>query len=119
MAGEAVPQRSAKTPGLALVLSLLWCGVGQIYNGQVGKGVLFLILYGISILLMLALIGFITTPILWIWGMVDAYRTAERINQEIIGPQKRCPHCAELINAGAMVCRHCGRELGTASATGG
>jgi hypothetical protein len=29
---------------------------------------------------MFAIIGFITTPALWIYGMVDAYKTAEKIN---------------------------------------
>jgi len=100
-----------KTPGLALVLSLLWCGVGQIYNGQVGKGVALLIGYGFSILLMFVVIGFVTTPALWIYGMVDAYRTAESINGQLVGPQKRCPNCAELVQAQAVVCRYCGRDL--------
>jgi hypothetical protein len=28
-------------------------------------------------------IGFITTPILWIWGMFDAYRAAQKINKDL------------------------------------
>jgi len=39
-----------------------------------------LVAYTISALLMYVLIGFITTPILWIWGMYDAYKKAEKIN---------------------------------------
>jgi hypothetical protein len=39
--------------------------------------------YSISILLMYVLIGFITTPILWIWGMFDAYKIAEKINKRL------------------------------------
>mgnify|MGYP003344093522 CR=1 FL=1 len=58
-------------------------GLGQIYNGQIGKGVLFIALYMISIMLMFVIIGFITTPILWIWGMVDANNSAKRISQEL------------------------------------
>jgi len=27
--------------------------------------------------------------------------------------QKKCPHCAELVREEAVVCRHCGRNLGT------
>jgi TM2 domain-containing membrane protein YozV len=71
-----------KNPGVAAVLSFFYCGLGQIYNGQIFKGVLFIISYSISILLMYLLVGFITTPILWIWGMWDAHRSAEKINQK-------------------------------------
>lgn len=69
-----------KNPGVAAVLSFFYCGLGQIYNGQILKGILMFVTYSISILLMYVLIGFITTPILWIWGMYDAYKKAERMN---------------------------------------
>ncbi len=69
-----------KNPGLAAVLSFFFTGLGQIYNGQIGKGVLFIIVQLINIGLMFLVIGFITYPIVWVWGMVDAHRTAERIN---------------------------------------
>ncbi|MDL4840564.1 DUF5683 domain-containing protein [Aquibacillus rhizosphaerae] len=71
-----------KNAGLAAVLSFLICGLGQIYNGQIGKGIGFIVVYAISWALMVVLIGFITTPILWIWGMIDAYKVAEKINQQ-------------------------------------
>jgi TM2 domain-containing membrane protein YozV len=70
-----------KNPGVAAVLSFFFMGLGQFYNGQFAKGFLFLILYGVSIGLMFVVIGFITTPILWIWGMVDAYKRAEASNR--------------------------------------
>jgi len=72
-----------KNPSVATILSFFFMGLGQIYNGQIGKGVLFIVFYGISILLMFIIIGFITTPILWIWGMIDANNSAKRINQEL------------------------------------
>jgi TM2 domain-containing membrane protein YozV len=72
-----------KNPGVAAVLSFFFTGLGQIYNGQIGKGILFIILQIISIVLMFSGIGFITFPIIWIWGMVDAYKTAEKINASI------------------------------------
>lgn len=71
------------SPGLAAVMSFFWCGLGQIYNGQIGKGIAMLVLYGISWSMMWLIVGIITTPILWIWGIVDAYRTAERINARV------------------------------------
>lgn len=69
-----------KNAGLAAVLSFFFTGLGQIYNGQIGKGILFIIIQIINIGLMFLVIGFITYPIVWIWGMFDAYRTAEKIN---------------------------------------
>jgi len=74
-----------KSPGLAAVLSFFFCGLGQIYNGQILKGLIFLVAYFISWWMMYIVIGFITTPILWIWGIVDAYRVAQKINTAIGG----------------------------------
>ena len=72
-----------KNPGVATVLSFFFMGLGQIYNGQIGKGIIFIILYAISVALMFVIVGFITTPILWIWGMVDANKSAKKINEEM------------------------------------
>jgi len=58
-------------------------GLGQIYNGQIAKGIFFIVMYSISIAMMLILIGFIITPILFIYGMYDAYKSAEKINADI------------------------------------
>jgi TM2 domain-containing membrane protein YozV len=62
-----------KSPGVALLLSVLICGVGQMYNGQVGKGIAMLV--G-SIFLWFIFLGWVV----WIWSMVDAYQTAKRMN---------------------------------------
>jgi len=70
-----------KNSGLAAVLSFFFTGLGQIYNGQIGKGILFIIIQGINFLLMFIFVGFITYAIVWIWGMIDAYKTAEKINR--------------------------------------
>ena len=72
-----------KNPGVATVLSFFFMGLGQIYNGQIGKGIIFIILYAISVVLMFVIVGFITTPILWIWGMVDANKSAKKINEKM------------------------------------
>ncbi len=72
-----------KNPGLAAVLSFFWTGLGQIYNGQIAKGIFFIVAYAISWLLMFIIIGFITTPILWIYGMYDAYHSANKINIDL------------------------------------
>lgn len=62
-----------KSPGIALLLSLLICGVGQMYNGQVAKGILMLIGF---VLLWTVLLGWV----IWIWSMVDAYSTAKQMS---------------------------------------
>ncbi len=77
------PPKFYKNPSVATILSFFFMGLGQIYNGQIGKGIIFIILYGISFALMIIVIGFITTPILWIWGMVDANNSAKKVNAEI------------------------------------
>ena len=77
------PKTFYKNPSLALVFSFLFAGAGQIYNGQITKGIIFLIIYTISALLMLVVVGWFTTPILWILGMVDAYYSAKKVNEEL------------------------------------
>ena len=62
-----------KSPGIALVLSLLICGVGQMYNGKVAKGILMLVGF---ILLWVIWLGWV----IWIWSMIDAYQEAKAIN---------------------------------------
>jgi len=62
-----------KSPGLALFLSFLFAGLGQFYNGEIGKGLVMLIL---TILLWLLFLGWI----IWIWSMIDAYSSAKRLN---------------------------------------
>jgi len=69
-----------KNPGVAAVLSALWVGFGQIYNGEIVKGIILIVFYVISVLLIFVFIGIITTPILWIFGIYDAYNTAKKIN---------------------------------------
>jgi TM2 domain-containing membrane protein YozV len=71
---------SEKSPGLAAVLSFFWAGLGQIYNGEIGKGILLIVVFAISCGLIAVVVGMFTTPILWIYGMVDAYKTAEKFN---------------------------------------
>jgi len=77
------PPKFYKNPSTSTILSFFFMGLGQIYNGQIGKGIIFIILYGISVALMWVVIGFVTTPILWIWGMVDANNSAKKINENM------------------------------------
>lgn len=72
-APQVVLYAKRKEPGLALFLSFFFPGLGQIYNGDVGKGIALMIGFW---LLVWVFIGWI----FWIWSMVDAYRTANDIN---------------------------------------
>ncbi len=87
----APPPVFYKNPSIGAVLSFLFMGLGQIYNGQIGKGVVFIILYGVSWLLCLVVIGFITTPVLWILGMIDAYSSAQGINRRMYAEETAQP----------------------------
>jgi TM2 domain-containing membrane protein YozV len=64
-----------KNPALACVLSLLWPGIGQIYNGQTGKGIGFIIIAIIAVMTVL----FISLPF-FIYAAYDSYATAKKIN---------------------------------------
>ncbi len=55
-------------------------GLGQIYNGQIGKGVLMVILGVVFAMLIFVLIGIPLYLILWVYGIYDAYNTAQQIN---------------------------------------
>jgi len=56
-----------KNPGVAVLLSIIIPGGGQFYNGHVGKGILILFTFWLVI------------P--WIYGIFDAYSSANRINR--------------------------------------
>ncbi|WP_371348790.1 GYF domain-containing protein [Ancylobacter sp. IITR112] len=71
--GVAAP----KSAGTALILSILIVGLGQLYNGQIGKGIL--MFFG-CILLWFVLLGWIIN----IWSWVDAYKTAKAMNERYL-----------------------------------
>ena len=70
-----------RNPILAAILSLIVAGLGQIYNDQVGKGVIFMIIQLINDALTVVLIGWILLPIVGLLAMIDAYMTAKRNNE--------------------------------------
>ncbi len=84
MPGQPIPSAPQyKNPGVAAVLSFFYMGLGQIYNGQIAKGVAFMVAYSVSILMIFVLVGLVTTPLLFIWGMYDAYKSSEKINRDL------------------------------------
>jgi TM2 domain-containing membrane protein YozV len=75
-----------KNPGVAAVLSFLWVGLGQIYNGEIIKGILFMILNGIFSFLSAITLGIflIVQAPFWIYGIYNAYKRAEKINERMV-----------------------------------
>ena len=69
-----------KNTGIAAVLSALFPGLGQIYNGQISKAVLFIIVGFLLALTIFIIIGIILYPLFWIYNVYDAYNTAKKIN---------------------------------------
>ena len=72
------PAKEKRSAPLAGVLSFVVAGLGQVYNGQAGKGVL------------IFLTSILVVP--WIIGIFDAYGTAKKINAGQIPfvPKKGC-----------------------------
>jgi TM2 domain-containing membrane protein YozV len=71
-----------KNSGISAVLSFICPGVGQIFNGQIGKGILFILFGAVFAVMSVFLIGLPFLLVLWAWGIYDAYNEAERINQQ-------------------------------------
>lgn len=74
--GVRQKSNKAKNPGVAALASFILPGAGQVYNGDIAKGIFILLLWGFSGLLSLVLIGLITTPIIWLFAIYDAYNSA-------------------------------------------
>lgn len=72
---------SEKNPAIALILSLIIPGIGQLYNGQSRKCITLIIAAVISFFLIAIYIGFLFYFLVWIYGMYDAYKSAKAINK--------------------------------------
>ncbi len=70
-----------RSPVLAAILSLILSGLGQIYNGQITKGVIFIVVQLINAALTAVLIGWVLMPIVGLWAMIDAYLVVKRNNE--------------------------------------
>jgi len=77
-----------KPPGLAIILSLVFPGLGQLYAGAPGKGVTFIVFSVINFLLMLSVFGAIIGGPLqllnWILSMVNASGEATKHNLHLM-----------------------------------
>ncbi len=74
--GVRVKSSALGQPGIAAVLSFIFVGLGQIYNGEVVKGILFMVFSGVLFLTVFFYIGFFLLPAFWLYNVYDAYTTA-------------------------------------------
>lgn len=81
--GETLNNTKSKSTTTAAVLSMIWPGLGQVYNGQIVKGVGFWIV---------CLIGWMISPVLgiivWACGLWDAYGVAKGTQSGITEEKK-------------------------------
>jgi arabinogalactan oligomer/maltooligosaccharide transport system permease protein len=92
-----------KNPTLALILSVIFPGLGQLYNNQVPKGIALLAINLVVNFLLIKPLEKLTISryspdtstlfivaaytviglVLWVYAIIDAKRTAEKINREL------------------------------------
>lgn len=74
-----------KSEALALILSLIIPGLGQIYIGQMSKGIMLvvaaIIIGVISAFLLFPIVIYL---VLWIYGMYDAFKGAKEYNSYLL-----------------------------------
>ena len=70
-----------KSPAGSVLLSIFVPGLGSMVNDNAGVGVTILILNIIGWILAIVLIGIPLALGSWIWGLVDAYQSAQRWNR--------------------------------------
>jgi len=72
-----------KDPDVAVLLSFLWSGAGQVYAGATSRGIWMIVIGSILFLWVLGSAGaaFIFAFPFWIWSMFDARAQAIKQNQ--------------------------------------
>jgi hypothetical protein len=98
--------KGRKDPAISLLLAAVpplvsVQGLGQAYNGEIGKGLMFLGLGQVSHNAWLTAVDDQTANIAlgvymaaWVWSTIDAYRSAKRINRDRGYPQRTPPFVA-------------------------
>jgi TM2 domain-containing membrane protein YozV len=74
------PMVAPRSPAASVLCSVFIPGLGSMVNGHVGTGVAILLLNILGLVLTVVLIGFPIMLGTWIWGLVDAYKSAQRWN---------------------------------------
>jgi TM2 domain-containing membrane protein YozV len=59
--------------GVPALLSFFIPGLGQLVKGDILKGIATFVGFGVSVILIHFVVGVVTTPIVWLWQLYDAY----------------------------------------------
>lgn len=76
-----MPTAPPKSPGVAAILSLVFCGLGHLYTGNPLAAVLWFLGAVVSVALMTVVLGFFTLPLVYIGAAIHAYSCAAAFNQ--------------------------------------
>lgn len=90
---SAAPSQKQKDSGIAAVASFVIPGLGQVYNGELAKGIIAGI---VTVGLALTGIGLIFAVPIWIWLVYDAYQTAEELNKPPVTQDPSAARAVEL-----------------------
>ena len=75
-----------KNEAIAVILSFFWMGLGQIYVGRMGRGIMLAVVELLIVLTFSSglgvIVAFITIP-LWAWSMYDAYKGAKEYDSKL------------------------------------
>ncbi len=72
-----------KNAGLVAILALIVPGLGHIYLGKIGEGLVYLVLIAILAALWFLVITLVIMVILWLWQIFDAYKKANQYNSVV------------------------------------
>ncbi len=109
-----IQQRPPKSPAAAGILSILFPGLGTIYNGLITKGLLYVIIFvGLLVTLIKAAEDGDAAPIVflslimaafWFFQIIDSINGAKSINQAALGqkPEERSELLAESGPSGSI-----------------
>ncbi|EMA01602.1 hypothetical protein [Haloferax denitrificans] len=70
-------------PFVAAVLSAIFPGLGQLYNRELERGLVFAVGFIVASVSVMVLIGFLLAPAVWLYAVYDAYTRAELRAEEL------------------------------------
>ncbi|ELZ71033.1 maltose:maltodextrin transport system permease [Haloferax volcanii DSM 14919] len=70
-------------PFVAVVLSAVFPGLGQLYNRELERGLVFAVGFLVATASVMVLIGFFLAPAVWLYAVYDAYTRAELRAEEL------------------------------------